>query len=85
MCKISRIREDIMINSKRVGRTPSQERVAGNGLIDRRVLLGHGIAIAGAMSTAGTITGAAAEPLKDPAMEFAVRLDLAAGADRVAL
>ena len=66
MCKISRIREDIMINSKRVGRTPSQERVAGNGLIDRRVLLGHGIAIAGAMSTAGTITGAAAEPLKDP-------------------
>ena len=66
MCKISRIREDIMINSKRVGRTPSQERVAGNGLIDRRVLLGHGIAIAGAM-------------------EFAVRLDLAAGADRVVL
>jgi hypothetical protein len=66
MRKTSRIREDIMINSKRVGRTPSQEPVAGNGLIDRRVLLGHGIAIAGAMSTAGTITGAAAEPLKDP-------------------
>src|SRR6202521_1339349 len=55
-----------MIHSKRRGRTPSQEPVAGNGLINRRALLGHGIAIAGAMSAAGTITGAAAEPLKDP-------------------
>ena len=54
-----------MINSKRRGHTPSQELVAGNGLINRRALLGHGIAIAGAMSTAGTMTGAAAEPLKD--------------------
>src|SRR5438105_12735872 len=43
-------REDIMINSKRRGHTPSQEFVAGNGLINRRALLGHGIAIAGAMS-----------------------------------
>jgi sulfane dehydrogenase subunit SoxC len=36
-------------------------------LIDRRALLGRGIAIAGAMGvgTAGTMTGAAAEPLKD--------------------
>ena len=55
-----------MINSKRRGHTPSQEPVAGNGLINRRALLGHGIAIAGAMSTAGTMTGAAAEPLNDP-------------------
>src|ERR1700687_4092494 len=55
-----------MIHSKRRGRTPSQEPVAGNGLINRRALLGHGIVIAGAMSAAGTITGAAAEPLKDP-------------------
>ena len=54
-----------MINSKRRGRTPSLELVAGNGLINRRALLGQGIAIAGAMSTAGTMTGAAAEPLKD--------------------
>ena len=66
MCKTSLIREDIMINSKLVGRTPSQDPVAGNGLINRRVLLRHGIAIAGAMSPAGTITGAAAEPLTDP-------------------
>ncbi|MGB8041814.1 MAG: molybdopterin-dependent oxidoreductase, partial [Pseudolabrys sp.] len=61
-----------MINSKRRGHTPSQELVASNGLINRRALLGHGIAIAGAMSTAGTMTGAAAEPLNDPqwSLEF---------------
>src|ERR1700686_3802044 len=65
MRKASRIRENIMINSKLRGQQPSQELVAGNGLINRRTLLGRGIAIAGAMGTAGTITGAAAEPLKD--------------------
>jgi sulfane dehydrogenase subunit SoxC len=37
--------------------------VAGNGLINRRALLGQGIAIAGAMGAAGTVTGAGAEPL----------------------
>ena len=43
------------------------EPVAGNGLLDRRALLGRGIMFAGAM-TAGTSTtaaAAAAEPLKD--------------------
>src|SRR6516225_10781222 len=40
--------------------------VAGNGLIDRRALLGRGAAIAGSLSIAPALaTGAAAEPLKD--------------------
>src|SRR5262249_55645330 len=51
--------------SRRRGREPSLDPVAGNGLIDRRALLGRGIAFAGAMGAAGTVTGAAAEPLKD--------------------
>ena len=50
------------------------ERVAGNGLLDRRALLGRGVVLAGAMGagTAGATTGAAAEPLKDEAwsLEF---------------
>jgi sulfane dehydrogenase subunit SoxC len=50
------------------------ERVAGNGLLDRRALLGRGVVLAGAMGagTAGAATGAAAEPLKDEAwsLEF---------------
>ena len=38
--------------------------VAGNGLIDRRALLGQGAAIAGALGIAPALaTGAAAEPL----------------------
>src|SRR5262249_1255200 len=53
-----------MSTSKRRGRTPSVDAVAGNGLIDRRALLGQGIALAGAAGISGT-TGAAAEPLKD--------------------
>src|SRR5262249_61999473 len=59
------IREDLMSQSRRRGREPSLDPVAGNGLIDRRALLGRGIAFAGAMGAAGTVTGAAAEPLKD--------------------
>src|SRR6516164_7311056 len=58
-------REDIMSTSHRRGRTPSLDLVAGNGLINRRALLGKGIAVAGAMGTAGAMTGAAAEALKD--------------------
>src|ERR1700751_2731694 len=42
----------------------SLEPVAGNGLIDRRALIGRGIAFAGAMTGVGA-TGAAAEPLED--------------------
>ena len=43
------------------------EPVAGNGLLDRRALLGRGIVFAGATTTGvGTLlTGAAAEPLKN--------------------
>ncbi len=39
--------------------------VAGNGLIHRRALLGRGIAVAGAMGAGASLTGAAAEPLKN--------------------
>ena len=46
-------------------RRPSADAVAGNGLIDRRALLGQGVAIAGALSTGVGVTSAAAEPLKD--------------------
>jgi sulfane dehydrogenase subunit SoxC len=43
------------------------EFVAGNGLIDRRALLGRGMVLAGALGagSAGSPTGAAAEPLAD--------------------
>jgi sulfane dehydrogenase subunit SoxC len=55
--------EVIMAVKERSSREP--EIVAGNGLIDRRALLGRGIVYAGAASAAvGTgLTGAAAEPL----------------------
>ena len=54
-----------MGHSKRHAGAVSHEPVAGNGLINRRALLGQGIAVAGAMSTGAAVTGAAAEPLKD--------------------
>src|SRR5436853_3570473 len=46
---------------------PPLEPVAGNGLLDRRALLGRGIVFAGAMGTgaAGSLTGAGAEPIKN--------------------
>jgi sulfane dehydrogenase subunit SoxC len=48
------------------GASPPFEPVAGNGLLDRRALLGRGIIFAGAAATgAGTSLSAAAEPLKD--------------------
>ena len=54
---------------RRLCRTKSAalEFVAGNGLVDRRALLGRGVMFAGAMSAAplGSLTGAAAEPLTD--------------------
>ena len=53
-----------MGTSSNRGRAPSAEAVAGNGLLNRRALLGQGIALAGAMGVSGA-TGAAAEPLKD--------------------
>jgi len=54
--------EGIMSATHRRGRTPSPDLVAGNGLINRRALLGKGIAVAGAMGASGIVTGAAAEP-----------------------
>src|SRR5262245_34199079 len=52
---------------RRDGASPPYEDVAGNGLLNRRALLGHGIVLAGAASAGvGTsLTGAAAEPLKN--------------------
>ena len=52
---------------KRRNQPPPLEPVAGNGLLDRRALLGRGIMVAGAMTTGvgASLTGAAAEPLKD--------------------
>jgi len=49
------------------GKSPPFEFVAGNGLIDRRALLGRGVVFAGAMGAggAGSLVGAAAEPLVD--------------------
>ena len=51
-------------------RTAPPEPVAGNGLLDRRALLGRGIVFAGATTTGvGTLlTGAAAEPLFKPSL-----------------
>src|SRR5690242_2808745 len=68
--KTPSVREDIMSRSARRGRASSLDAVAGNGLVNRRALLGQGIALAGAMGVSGA-TGAAAEPLKDEAWSFA--------------
>jgi len=59
-----------MGKSDRRGRALSLDSVAGNGLLNRRALLGQGLALAGSMGVAGT-TGAAAEPLKDEPWSFA--------------
>jgi sulfane dehydrogenase subunit SoxC len=47
--------------------SPPLDPVAGNGLLDRRALLGRGLTFAGAMGTgmSAGLAGAAAEPLKD--------------------
>ena len=49
------------------GRASGPEAVAGNGLMDRRALLGRGVGYAGAVSLGAVAsgTGAAAEPLRD--------------------
>src|SRR5262245_17462781 len=46
---------------------PPPEPIAGNGLLDRRALLGRGIIFAGAMGTGAgaSLTGAVAEPLQN--------------------
>ena len=50
----------------------SLDFVAGNGLITRRALLGGGVTFVGALGTAGTTTGAGAEPLADAPWSLAV-------------
>jgi sulfane dehydrogenase subunit SoxC len=52
---------------RRDGASPPYEDVAGNGLLNRRALLGRGIMLAGAAGTGvgASLTGAAAERLKD--------------------
>src|SRR5215470_19790189 len=65
--KLSSVRECPMNNRNKQGpQSLPLDPVAGNGLLDRRALLGRGIVFAGAMSTGvGTaLTGAAAEPLE---------------------
>jgi sulfane dehydrogenase subunit SoxC len=59
--------EDDMSIRKRHSQSPPLEPVAGNGLLHRRALLGRGIVFAGAAGagSAGGLTGAAAEPLKN--------------------
>ena len=54
-------------NKRPTRRRFDPEVVAGNGLLHRRALLKSGIVFAGAMTTgtAGSLTGAAAEPLTD--------------------
>ena len=61
----ARGRKIMSIRKRRGGAASPPEFVAGNGLLDRRALLGSGIAFAGAMGAGGSLTGAAAEPLKD--------------------
>ncbi len=61
-----------MTKSDRGRRAPSLEHVAGNGLINRRALLGTGITLAGAAGAGAVATGAAAEPVQNGkwSMEF---------------
>jgi sulfane dehydrogenase subunit SoxC len=57
----------LMSISRRKATLDSAPQVAGNGLLDRRALLGRGIFFAGAAATGfgASATGAAAEPLTD--------------------
>src|SRR5215469_13752007 len=54
-----------MTDPTRRARASLPDFVAGNGLRNRRALLGRGIAVAGAVATGAAVTAAAAEPLKD--------------------
>src|SRR5262249_54086798 len=54
------------MRKQRGGVAPPFEQVAGNGLLDRRALLGRGVLFAGAAATGAgaSLASAAAEPLK---------------------
>jgi len=60
-----------MSQGRRRHGAPVLDVVAGNGLINRRALLGSGMTIAGGLA-AGTVTGAAAESLADAPWSLAV-------------
>src|SRR5262249_4101598 len=70
-------REENMSISNRSRRTKSShvEAIAGNGLLNRRALLGRGAVLAGAVSAAplGALTSAAAEPLTEAPLTEAPR------------
>jgi sulfane dehydrogenase subunit SoxC len=66
------IREEIMSKSRCRQGAPLLDFVASNGLIHRRALLGSGLTIAGALGAAGSLTGAAAEPIVDAPWSLAV-------------
>ena len=51
---------------------PSLDAMAGNGLVDRRALLGGGLTFAGSLAATANTTGAAAEPLADAPWSLAV-------------
>ncbi|MET0631614.1 MAG: molybdopterin-dependent oxidoreductase, partial [Xanthobacteraceae bacterium] len=53
------------IRKRRGGEASPLEPVAGNGLLNRRALLGSGIVLAGAAGVGSSVTGAAAEALKE--------------------
>ena len=75
--------------SKRPLTTPADSLtpVAGNGLLDRRALLGRGIMLAGAAATGvgASGTSAAAEPLKDDPWSETMGPALAAAAGAIAV
>ena len=59
------LEETTMSIRKRRASSPQVEQVAGNGLLNRRALLRGGAVVAGAMTSSGALTGAAAEPLQN--------------------
>jgi sulfane dehydrogenase subunit SoxC len=62
--KLPPVEEESMSQRRRRPGARALDFVAGNGLIDRRALLGSGMSFAG-LAAAATATGAAAEPLTD--------------------
>ena len=68
----TRIGKEKMKQWRRRHSAPSLDAVAGNGLVDRRALLGGGLTFAGNLAAAANTTGAAAEPLADAPWSLAV-------------
>ena len=68
----TRIGKEKMKQWRRRHSAPSLDAVAGNGLVDRRALLGGGLTFAGSLAATANTTGAAAEPLADAPWSLAV-------------